>query len=185
MCVHVRCRYVEDRLSGCLRRPIEVPAELRERGFGQRRIQDHLAAQEAVWGDDAQKHVRVGDGGQAAASTVARRSRIRSGAPGPDFHDRRGVEPRDRSSPRADGRHVDGRQDHGEIANLILRGVRWVPVQDEGHVRAGAAHVECHEPGDARQPGHVGCADDARGRSGEQGLHRFFGRTQRRHDAAV
>ena len=114
-------------------------------------IEVHGAAGEALWVDAAQGHVGVGDGGRAAATRVARRSGLGTGALRPDSDALGAVDAGDGATAGADLHHFDDGDAQGQSAALqearravYLEGARRLRlvIVDQAYLRGGTAHVE-------------------------------------------
>ena len=125
-----------------------------DRGDRRRRVELHLAAEEIVRAQIAERQIAVGDGGSLAAAPVAGGTGLRAGALRADDEF---TEPIDSGQRAAAGAHrvdVDHRQ--GDVAALDLAAIgdRRFAILDERDIAGGAAHVEGDEigkPGGARR----------------------------------
>ena len=147
-------------------------------------IERQPAAENAAGRKQSDPDIGVGDGRSRSAATVAGGPRRRAGALRADLQHARRVKPCDRAAASADRGNVDGRHDHGKIADLALGRVENIAV-DDSDVDAGAAHVEADDSALAGDASDLQRAHGAGCGPGQQCLHRRVGGRSRGHDAAV
>ena len=130
----------------------EWPADaLDDRALGGLAVEPHLAAEEEVGVEVAEREVRVGHGRLRAAEPVGHRAGTRPRALRADEEPAERVDPRDRAAAGADLDHLDHRDLDREAAALLevvaavdleLRGDERLAVGDDARLGGGAAHVE-------------------------------------------
>jgi hypothetical protein len=176
----------DDAGRGLLQAQAKLTGQPADRRPGGLLVQRHPAAEEAAWSQQAEHHVRVGDGGQRPAPAVTGRPRLRPGAvrahpqrPGPR------VTPGDGAASARGGPDVQMRHAVGVLVDDRLVGHRRPPVHDQPDVEGGAAHVGGHHvrvPAGRRQRSHPG---QPGGGSGVQRAQRHLGRDRGRHNPAA
>ena len=183
---HLFVDKIDDRRSGLFRAHVQCAAQLFHRATGGRGIEPHLAAQERAGIDPAEHQVGVGDGHLLAALAIADRARRRAGALRPHAQHAARIDPGDRAAAGADGAQVDaGRRNRQAELDLVAGRVGDLPAGHQGHVGAGAAHVEGDQVAAAGLLAEVAPADHAAGQSGQHGVGRQLPGRGRGHLSAV
>jgi hypothetical protein len=140
---------------------------------GERPVERQLSAEEECGIEPAEHEVRVGDRRLLAAPAVAGGSRDCARALRPDLEEAAGIDPSDRAAacpdrPRRDARHADREAE----LELEVRRIERLALEDDAHVAARSAHVECERtihPSSARDV----CPADATARdSGQEQVRR-------------
>jgi hypothetical protein len=155
-------------------------------GFlGQRAVQRHASAEKPIRVEEARYEKGVGEGGVVAAAPVAGWARMGPGAVRADLGHPDLVDPCHRAPARADGGHPHHGHHHGDTADVLTGAGARTSTLDDRDVGAGSADVQGDDVWPSRLTGHVGGADDPRGRPGQERRRRLPARGRHRHDAAV
>jgi hypothetical protein len=127
------------------------------RGLGCLAVKRNLAI-EQMRRDAAQHKVGVGDGRARPALAIGRRAGVSTGALRPDTNGAVVCDTGNRAATGTDGMDVDDRQCQRVVADPAGRGGRGLAVTDQGHIGAGAPHVDGQDivvPGEAAQMRHA------------------------------
>ncbi len=120
-----------------------------------RRIELRAAAEEMRRIEIAEHQVGVGHGGLATAAAVTGGARHGAGALRADMQDAAGVDPGDRAAAGAEAGDVEAVQRKAMAADAAATHQRWLAVDDQADIGAGAAHVERDQVVRAEQPRRV------------------------------
>ncbi len=163
----------------------EPVREALDRLLGERAVEPHPPAQEAIGVEEAAHEESVGERGVLAAAAVAGRPGTRARALGTHLGHADLVDPGDGAAPRPDGGDAHHRHHHRDTADVFRRAVARAAVLHHRNIRARAAHVERDQVAEAGRGGDVGRPDDPGRRAGQERRHRLRPGRRHRHNAAV
>ena len=155
-----------------------------DRGFRRRAVERTRAAHEGGGIEIAEHDIGVRHGRGRAAIAVAGRPRHRARAFRADAQRAAAIDAGNRSAAGGDARNIEAAQRDALSGQHAVGGKRCLPFRDQRDIRAGAAHVERHEIGNAEEIGAAPAAGNAARRTRQ---HRARGKPRgllhRRHAA--
>ena len=120
-------------------------------------------------------HAGIGDGSLGAASCIAGRSGLCTGALGADLQDPAIIYPGDAAAACTDGGNINRRNPHGIAADVLILGAFDVAVHDHADVSAGATDIDGDDIFYIDQVHQVLYADNTCRRAGKTGLNGIGG----------
>ena len=159
---HALVDHGQHRLGGLLQTEVHLCAQALDRSAGTFHIQaGAVAVHSAVGVDATQHHIGIGHGGFGAATAISHgaghgprtaRAHLQHAAP---------VEVGNAAPARANGVHIDHGQAHGDAKVQVGEfGHLGFAVDDDGHIKTGAAHVTGDHMAEARLSGNARCGRD-------------------------
>lgn len=140
---------------------------------------------QAVWLDETQDQIGVGDGAGLSAAAIAGRSRLGAGALRADAQRSALINPDDAAAASADRLDIDRWRLHRQTpSNLECVLQLEAPVADDRDIKARAAHVDGDEIAPPRRLADEGASEDPAGRSRDAQRHRTLRRLLARLYAA-
>ncbi len=185
---HACIRDPQDGFRGSLGRKAKGIANLladrRARGLS---VEPFQRAADGLFGIDAPEHdIRIGQRGPRVPCAIGNRARPRARAFRPHAQHAPGIDRRDGTAARADGRDLDHRvaDDHAEINRGLRREFR-APAEHEAHIEGGAAEIAGDHIRQARRFRNRRRRDHPRRRARKRRAHRETPRRFGGHHATI